>query len=166
MTGNPLTADGTGSAAGFGSLTRVAVDSVGNVYAADNETVRKAPPPYNDLFLNRTAFSSPPVTLTGTNAGATKEPGEPNHAGDAGGHSLWWSLMALTNDIVNISTVGSTFNSLLAVYTGSSASNLSLVASNHISAGALEAWSVSRLCQALLTRSPWTVMLERLELSC
>jgi hypothetical protein len=64
------------------------------------------------------------------NFDATKQPGEPDHAGDPGGHSLWFCWTAPTNTPVTFDTVGSTFDTLLAVYTGNTVSNLSLVASN------------------------------------
>jgi hypothetical protein len=37
-------ADGTGSSARFKGLSGLAVDSTGNIYAADNETIRKITP--------------------------------------------------------------------------------------------------------------------------
>ena len=77
------------------------------------------------------------VTLSGSygsraahNFDATKEPGEPNHAGDPGGHSLWFCWTAPTNTPVTFDTIGSTYDTLLAVYTGNTVSTLSLVASN------------------------------------
>lgn len=77
------------------------------------------------------------VTLAGSfgfraahNDAATKQPGEPEHAGDPGGHSLWFCWTAPTNTPVTFDTIGSTFDTLLAVYTGNTVSNLSLVASN------------------------------------
>ncbi len=77
------------------------------------------------------------VTLPGSygsraahNFDATKQPGEPNHAGDPGGHSLWFCWTAPTNTPVTFDTIGSTFDTLLAVYTGNSVSTLSLIASN------------------------------------
>src|ERR1051326_88286 len=79
--------------------------------------------PPNDYFTNRTVITNSAVVF-GTNIFATKEPGEPNHAGNAGGKSLWWSWTAPTNGIVQINTIGSTFVSLLAAYEGSSISNL------------------------------------------
>lgn len=77
------------------------------------------------------------VTLTGSygsraahNFDATKEPGEPDHTGDPGGHSLWFCWIAPTNTPITFDTIGSTYDTLLAVYTGNTVSSLSLVASN------------------------------------
>ena len=61
---------------------------------------------------------------------------EPDHAGNPGGHSLWYCWTATTNLPVTFDTLGSSFDTLLAVYTGSSVSNLTLVASNDDIAGA------------------------------
>src|SRR2546425_3684733 len=44
---------------------------------------------------------------------STKESGEPNHAGNAGGSSIWYRWTAPTADPVTIDTVGSAFNTLL-----------------------------------------------------
>jgi len=54
--------------------------------------------------------------VAGTNADASKESGEPSHAGDAGGHSVG-SAGAPSNGTVVVDTIGSTFDTLLAVYT-------------------------------------------------
>jgi hypothetical protein len=55
--------------------------------------------------------------ITGSNVGATFESHEPLHAGKVGGHSVWISWIAPTNGLVTLSTVGSTFDTLLAAYT-------------------------------------------------
>jgi hypothetical protein len=84
----------------------------------------------NDYFTNRAVLVGTNISILATNTFATKEPGEPNHAGNAGGKSLWWSWVAPVDGTVTINTDGSTFDTLLAVYTGSSVSNLVHVAAN------------------------------------
>src|SRR5262249_28825938 len=69
------------------------------------------------------------------NMGATKESGEPNHAGNSGGKSVWWTWMAPASGQVTIDTQGSTFDTLLAVYTGASVDHLSGLVSNDDSGG-------------------------------
>jgi HYR domain-containing protein len=64
------------------------------------------------------------------NLDATKEPGEPDHAGNPGGKSVWWRWVAPRSGPVLLQTSGTSFDSLLAVYTGAELSNLVLVASN------------------------------------
>jgi surface antigen len=83
--------------------------------------------PGNDDFVNRTRISGSSANLTGTNVGATKEYREPNHAGNSGGTSVWWTWTAPSSGSVTIDTTGSNFNTLLAVYTGSSVSSLTAV---------------------------------------
>ena len=44
----------------------------------------------NDAFANRRLITGTSVTVTGSTVGATKEAGEPNHAGNRGGKSVWF----------------------------------------------------------------------------
>jgi len=46
---------------------------------------------------------------------ATKEPGEPAHAGNDGGASIWYSWTAPSTGNVTITTEGSSFDTLLGV---------------------------------------------------
>ncbi len=84
----------------------------------------------NDNFAAATAYPAPAVFSTSfSNVGATKEPGEPNHAGNAGGHSLWYRYTPPANGTASIKFEYTNFNSLIAVYTGSSVSTLTPVVS-------------------------------------
>ena len=75
--------------------------------------------PPNDMFANATPISGTSGQVTGRNVGATKESGEPDHCG-SGGASVWWRWTAPANSCATIDTNGSSFNTLLAVYEGSS----------------------------------------------
>ena len=75
-----------------------------------------------DDFSTRVPLSGKNVIATGSNIGATKETGEPNHAGNPGGKSIWWTWNPVSAGPVTISTAGSTFNTVLGVYTGSTVS--------------------------------------------
>lgn len=91
-------------------------------------------PPGNDNFpkaiwINQ-PFNADRVTAVANNVNATKEPGEPNHTGNAGGRSVWFRFTAWKECCTELSTEGSGFNTLLAVYTGTSVSTLTLVTSN------------------------------------
>ena len=88
-----------------------------------------------DSFASASGISGASGRATGSNAGAGKEPGEPDHAGDSGGASLWWSWTAPASGAVTIDTAGSDFDTLLAVYTGSVVGALAEVASNDDAAG-------------------------------
>lgn len=87
-------------------------------------------PPANDVFADALAITGPAATLSSANAGTTKETGEPAHAGNAGGKSLWWSWTAPAEGTVTLDTVGSSFDTLLAVYAGDTVSNLVSVAAS------------------------------------
>jgi hypothetical protein len=70
--------------------------------------------PANDMFANAQTISGTTGTTTGTNAAATKESGEPNHAGNSGGASIWYRWAPTANGSVTIDTLGSGFDTLLA----------------------------------------------------
>src|SRR5262245_26908427 len=93
--------------------------------------------PANDNFANAWTLTGTAITTNGnsgqTQAGipnATKEAGEPNHAGLPGGRSVWFNWTAPTNGQSRIDTIGSGFNTLLGVYTGTAVNALTLVAAN------------------------------------
>lgn len=50
--------------------------------------------------------------------GSTKDDGEPNHCGEPGGASEWFVYQAPDNGTMYVNTEGSTYNTVLAVYTG------------------------------------------------
>ena len=93
--------------------------------------------PPNDAFANGQSLSGSTASVTGSNVNATKETGEPNHGGDPGGHSIWYRWTAPTSGPVDFNTAGSTFNTTLAVYTGSSVTNLTVIAGNNDDAAGL-----------------------------
>jgi len=85
--------------------------------------------PSNDDLAQARTFANPVIGEThGSNVGATKEPGEPDHAGSAGGASVWYRWTAPSNGDVYLSLRQATFETLVGVYTGSSLSDLSQVA--------------------------------------
>jgi hypothetical protein len=86
--------------------------------------------PSNDQFTNAIPLVGIIVVTNGSNVGATKQPGEPDHAGDAGGKSVWWSWVAPFTGSVVMHTTGSAFDTLLAIYTGTAVPALLLVAAN------------------------------------
>ncbi len=92
----------------------------------------------NDLFANAIALAGSAGATNGNNFNATKEVGEPDHAGEAGGASVWYRWTAPASGPVAFDTEGSSLDTLLAVYTGSQVANLSLVASNHYSDSSLQ----------------------------
>jgi subtilisin-like proprotein convertase family protein len=78
-----------------------------------------------DLFDARPMLEGPQGVLQGNNAQAGTEPGEPIPRG--GGKTMWFEWQALESGIVTVGARGSAFDTLLAVYTGTKVSNLTLV---------------------------------------
>jgi len=109
-----------------GTTYQIAVD--GYHGAAGNVVLNT--PPLNDHFTNRIALAGDNATAVGFNVLASREPGEPSHAGNAGGKSLWWNWTAPASGLASVTTIGSTFDTLLAVYLGSGVNGLTLVAAN------------------------------------
>jgi len=127
------------------------VDSSTNdpVLSQHNEQLLSQDVCEDDFFATAEAVTGSTGTHADDNTYATKEPGEPDHAGNPGGKSLWYTWIAPTNKPVTFDTTGSTFDTLLAVYTGSVVSNLTLVVSNDDINGAAER-------QSLVTFTPVT----------
>ncbi|MFM9067656.1 MAG: hypothetical protein ACKOUR_10050, partial [Planctomycetota bacterium] len=65
-----------------------------------------------------------------SNINATRENREPLHANQLGGASVWYAWRAPETGRFSIDTLGSSFDTLLAVYTGSSLRSLRRVAAN------------------------------------
>jgi len=83
----------------------------------------------NDNFANAQVLSGCSGSVTGSNVGATKEAGEPVHIAASPGStkSVWYRWQAPSTSSVTITTAGSGFDTMLAVYTGSSVNGLTLV---------------------------------------
>jgi hypothetical protein len=63
-----------------------------------------SPAPPNDDFVNRVTLSGSRISTNASNAGATKELGEPDHSGNPGGSSVWFSWTAPASGRVTLST--------------------------------------------------------------
>jgi hypothetical protein len=87
-----------------------------------------APP--NDAFAQRATLSGLSGETSGSTVDATREPSEPVHADNFGGNSVWWTWTPGERGLATINTLGSGFDTLLAVYTGSALGNLRRVAEN------------------------------------
>jgi hypothetical protein len=112
-------------------VTPGAFSSRGSDQAFLVELSETVSPPPNDNFVNRVLLGDVSrITVQADNTAATKEPGEPTHAGNSGGKSLWWSWTAPTSGALDLTTTNSSFESLLAVYTGSTLAGLQSIASS------------------------------------
>jgi hypothetical protein len=124
-----------------GTTYRIAVDGAFKASASEADMFEingsLAYTPGNDDFEEATELANPltgapftDVTIAGPSTiGATKQPGEPDHAGNPGGHSVWFEWTAPETGSVQISACQNSFPTLLAVYEGSQLSSLSPVAS-------------------------------------
>ena len=102
--------------------------------------------PANDNFASATTITlaNNAATAVGYDTNATKEAGEPNHAGNTGGHSVWWKWAAPSAGSVTLDTRGSYSDTALGVYTGNSVGSLTTIASNDdINPGVVQASSVT-----------------------
>ena len=90
------------------------------------------PPPSNDNFADARNITGCSASVRGTNLNATKETGEPNHSPDNNGgtHSVWYQWQAPSNGTATFTTAGSGYDTVLAVYTGTSVNTLSLIGKN------------------------------------
>jgi hypothetical protein len=116
----------TGATTGTVSVTTAG----GTAISSTSFTITTSTGPVNNNLSNATTISGATATVTGSNVNATKETGEPNHAGNAGGKSVWWNWTAPNANSVTIETTGSPFDTLLGVYTGTVVSALTTIASN------------------------------------
>jgi hypothetical protein len=89
-----------------------------SVFGYNSTAVQPPPAPPNDNFNSAQTITGCSGTVTGTNVGATKEANEPNHLpdGNGGTHSIWYRWEAPASGIVTIDTLGTPFDTALAVY--------------------------------------------------
>ncbi len=97
---------------------------------------------YN-AFASAVALNGDTHSVTAHNFGASKESGEPSHASNSGGRSVWFNWTPSTSGTYRVSTVGSNMrildggprimnlDTLLGIYTGSAVNALTTVASNN-----------------------------------
>ncbi len=85
----------------------------------------------NDNFANATIISGVSGSVSGNNATASREAGEPLHfTGTSGTSSLWWRWTAPATGQATFATNGSAFDTVTAVYAGSSLTGLTQIMSN------------------------------------
>jgi hypothetical protein len=85
--------------------------------------------PANDNFASATVITGSSGSVTGSNVNATAEVGEPSHAGSGAVRSAWWSWTPTSTASVTFTTLGSVFNTRLAIYTGTAVGSLTAVVS-------------------------------------
>lgn len=100
--------------------------------AGDNDDafVAKLSPPANNAFANATSITGGTGLVSTSTHYADKETGEPYHAGNAGGASVWYEWTPASNGGVTFWIQTTDYDTLLGVYTGSSVDGLTTIASN------------------------------------
>lgn len=101
--------------------------------------------PFNDDFANAQVLVGASGRVAGRNVNATRQSGEPAHAGNPGGTSIWYRWTAPASGRVSFSTSGSSFDTLLAAYVGSAVNALSLPAQGALGDDASDADRTSRI---------------------
>jgi subtilisin family serine protease len=115
-----------------GTTYRIAVDgySAASGVIQLSASVATTLSPVNDNFASATVLSGTTFVVNGSNIGATQQTGEPKHAGVRGGKSVWWSWTAPSSGTFTLATTSSSFDTTLAIYTGSAVDKLSVLGSN------------------------------------
>jgi PASTA domain len=118
------------------------LDELGNVLTTDQRGAARplgnacdigafeAEPPVNDDFAEASLLDGLSSPIAGSNAFATNEDGEPDHADIVGGASVWYSWTPSFTGTAFVSTTGSSFDTIVGVYTGSSVSSHTTLTGN------------------------------------
>ncbi len=117
---------------GSNTIEASAIDFAGNESSVSSVTVTKIDnDPPNDHFGNAEVITGTEGTVRGLSTrDATKEFGEPIHAANLGGASVWYRYVPEEDGLLDLLVQRATFDSLLAVYTGDRVSELDLVGGN------------------------------------
>ncbi len=84
----------------------------------------------NDPFASAQVISGASGSIAGTTVDATRESGEPGHGGAGGSASIWYQWTAPSSGTLRLTTQGSTFDTLLGGYSGSTVGSLSTLGAN------------------------------------
>jgi hypothetical protein len=122
-----------------GGSYNVVVASAGAALSSATATllVTTTSHPFADFLQGSTPLIGSSGLRSGSNVGDTHESFETNHVGKLGGASVWTRWVAPSSGIATFSTRGSSFDTLLAIYTGTQMQNLVPVASDEDSGGFL-----------------------------
>lgn len=109
-----------------GQTYLICLDSIGVDWGDFVLNFTLTPAPVNDNFANRIVIPPSTPSVSGTTLGSSVESGEP----PGGTDSAWWSYTPTNSGPIILTTLGSAIDTFLGVYTGSSVSALTRVATN------------------------------------
>ncbi|MEY4068921.1 MAG: hypothetical protein RLZZ332_1257, partial [Actinomycetota bacterium] len=89
----------------------------------------------NDAFSGAVAITGTSGRENSSTRTATREVGEPNHGGYGASASIWYSYTTSAAGTLVIDTMGSDFDTLLGVYTGSAVNSLTTIRTNDDAGG-------------------------------
>ena len=93
---------------------------------------RSATVPSNDNFPPLAKVPDPGGVILGDNTFGSTQFGEPSHAGVTNmANSVWWNWSPTNSGPVLVDTAGSSFDTVVAVYTGNVLTNLTLIAATN-----------------------------------
>lgn len=118
--------------AAAGTTYHLAVDGYASAVGAIQLQIN---PAANNAFAACLPLAGPSGAASGSTRGASREAGEPVHAGVPGSNSIWFCWTAPLSGPFTFETAGSSFDTLLALYTGSAVNALTPVASDDNSGG-------------------------------
>lgn len=97
----------------------------------------KATAPENDDFENATplVLDNGSLSFASNNISANKQAGEPNHAENVGGKSVWFKFTPQATSVFRINITNINFDTMVAVYTGTQLNNLQVIGSNNDCSG-------------------------------
>jgi subtilisin family serine protease len=99
-------------------------------FSAPSPTVTFVGTGNNDYFTGRTSLDPANVVVRASNIGATREVGEPSVNFSGTYRTLWYSYVPAADGALTIDLAGSSFDTVVGVYTGTSLSGLTKVAEN------------------------------------
>ncbi|XPM60832.2 MAG: hypothetical protein EDM05_028195 [Leptolyngbya sp. IPPAS B-1204] len=109
----------------------------------------------NDHWGNAIALSGTTGSVSGSNVGATGQAGEPTQSGTI--HSVWWKWTAPNSGgTLTLDTFGSSFNTFLSVFSGTSVSSLTPLARNDDTDG----WPQSQVQLAVQPNQTYSIAVD------
>lgn len=142
---------------GENTIEALVRDFSGNVSSSQSRIHFFISDPPNDHFVNAELLEGLEGRVEGSNREATKQAGEPLHAGNLGGASLWYSYIPIEDGVLDLRTRGSNFDTLLALYVGEKVAELELIAANDDMTSETK---FSRITQAVRSGVKYTIAVD------